>query len=160
LQPQAQPGCKAFVGIAQASLPTSTPLAPTDIWGGPLHATLGGEFLGTSAVLSGNDGEETWYEEQAVGVGKGGLYTVCIDHPACLDTFTYEVPMSIFPNPPSDLGIYIGYEVSIVKGTGKFAGASGNLRFRGPFIAWPDNNEFEASGRWYPEISGNICGVQ
>jgi hypothetical protein len=40
---RAQAGCKSFEAIAQASLPTSTRLAATDRWGGPLYASLEGE---------------------------------------------------------------------------------------------------------------------
>jgi hypothetical protein len=93
-------------------------------------------------------------------MGKGGSYTVCTDYPTCADSFTYEVPFAVFPAPPNDLGAYIGYTISIVKGTGKFAGATGNLNVRGPFIAWPDDNPIGASGKWHAEISGSICGIQ
>ena len=161
VKPHTQEGCKSFAGVAQATLPTSTPIAATDVWGGPLHAVLGGEFLGDKAVLSGNDGEEAWYEEETLGTGKGGLYTVCLNHPDCSDSFTLAVPVSVFPNPRNDLGTYIGYDVNVVQGTGKFSGASGDLKFRGSFIAWLDESSpLGVSGRWYPEISGTICGIQ
>ena len=160
VQPNAQPGCRSFAGVAQATLPTSTPIAATNVWGGPLHALLGGEFLGTKAALSGNDGESVWYEEGTLGTAKGGEYTVCLNHPSCSDTFTFAVPASVFPNPSSDLGTYIGYDASILRGTGRF-GATGELKFRGSFIVWPDESSpLGASGRWYPEISGAICGIQ
>src|SRR5215470_17393973 len=69
---QAQPsGCKSFQAIAQTTLPTSTPLTPSDVWGGPLFGRLGDElFVG---VLSGGDGDTTWHG--AIGQGKGGSYT-------------------------------------------------------------------------------------
>ncbi len=158
---QAQPACKSFVAVGHAVLPSSTPLADTDTWGGPLYATLAGEFLGTSAVLSGSDGEENWYEDGMVGVGKGGSYTVCTDYPACSNTFTYEIPFAVFPGPPDSLMTYTGYSITIVKGTGRFAGASGALNVRGPANAWLDDaSPFGASGRWSAEITGTICGIQ
>jgi len=55
---------------------------------------------------------------------------------------------------------YIGYGVKIVKGSGKFAGASGNPEVRGPAVAWPDDNPIEWAGRWTAQISGAICGMQ
>jgi hypothetical protein len=163
---QAQPGCKSFEAIGQASLPSSTPLGLTfDVWGGPLYAMLGGEFLGVSAVFSGNDGEETFRSH--VGQGRGGSYTVGVNcNPglfySCTDTFTYEVPNAVFPSPPGQAGLlfYIGNTAKIVAGTGRFEGASGNLNVRGPAIVWPDSNPFGVSGRWDPEISGDICGIQ
>ena len=85
------PGCKLFVGIAHAVLPSSTPLADTDTWGRPSYATLDDEFLGMNTVLSGNDGDEVSYEDGYVGVGKGGSYTIGTGYPACTNTFTYEV---------------------------------------------------------------------
>ena len=161
VQPSAQAACKPFAGVAQATLPTSTPVATTDTWGGPLFALLGGELLGPKAVLSGNDGDEAWYEDETLGTGRGGQYTVCLNHPTCSDTFTIGIPVAVFPIPSSDLGTYLAYNVTIVKGTGKFAAATGDLKFRGTFIAWPDDSSpIGISGRWYPEIWGTICGIQ
>ena len=151
--------CKSFSAIAHAVLPSSTPMADSDSWGGPLYGMLGEDYLGLTAALSGNDGEETWYEDGALGVGKGGTYTVCTDYPACHDTFTYEVPFAVFPSQPGTLMDYIAYGIKIVKGSGKFAGASGNLDVRGPAVAWPDNSPLEWAGRWTAEMSGTICGI-
>jgi hypothetical protein len=169
-QAQAQSGCKSFEAIGQASLPSSTPLGVTfDVWGGPLYVMLEGQHLPGLTVFSGNDGLDTW--RRHIGQGRGGLYTVganCIApaSPAlgytCADTFSYEVPNSVFPSPPGQAGLvhYIGNTAKILGGTGRFTGASGNLNVRGPAIAWPDDNPFGASGRWNPEISGKICGIQ
>lgn len=156
----AQAKCKSFHAIAQAALPTSTPLAGSDVWGGPLQGTLGGGLL--FGVFSGNDGVDTWRGPGgAMGQGRGGSYTVCTDYPACTDSFTYEVPTAMFPGPPGQKGIgfYIGNTASIVGGTGRFATASGSLNVVGPAFAWPDNNEFGFSGRWNAELSGQICGI-
>jgi hypothetical protein len=156
---QAQSGCKDFQALVQAWLPTSTPLAPTDTWGGPLFGFLGGELL--PGVLSGNDGNETF--RQHMGAGRGGAYTVCVGYPTCTDSFTYEVPNAVFPIPPGKGGIvpYFGNTAKIVSGTGRFQAASGNLNVSGPAIVWPDSSSpFGVSGRWNPAISGRVCGVQ
>ncbi len=158
---QAMPGCKLFVGVAHAVLPTSTPMADSDSWGGPLSGMLDGEYLGNNTVLSGNDGEESWYEEGYVGVGKGGSYTICTDFPTCSNTFTYEVPFAVFPGTPSSLMSYLSYDIKILSGTGRFAGASGVLDVHGPAVVWPDDaSPLQWSGRWNAEISGNVCGIQ
>ena len=158
-QAKAQSGCKPFQAIVQASLPTSTQLAPTDTWGGPLYGTLGGElFLG---VLSGNDGNETWRPH--MGAGRAGSYTVCVGYPSCADSFTYEVANAVFPGPPGKNGLmsYYGNTAKIVLGTGKFQSASGNLNVSGPAIAWPDSNSpIGFAGKWNPVISGSVCGIQ
>ena len=156
---QAQPSCKDFQAIAQAWLPTSTRLAPTDTWGGPLFGFLGGDLL--VGVLSGNDGDETWRPH--MGAGTGGAYTVCVGYPTCTDSFTYEVPHSVFPIPPGKGGLvpYYGNTAKIVHGTGRFQNASGNLNVNGPAFVWPDSGSpFGVSGRWNPAISGKVCGIQ
>ena len=158
--PQDATACKSFSAVVHAVLPTASPMAETDSWGGPLAGMLGEEYLGPNAALSGNDGEETWYEDNNVGVGKGGAYTVCADYPTCQNTFTYEVPFAVFPSQPGALMDYIAYGIKIVKGTGRFAAASGNLDVRGPSVAWPDSNPMQWAGRWTAQITGTICGVQ
>jgi hypothetical protein len=162
-QAQAQSGCKSFEAIAQAALPSSTPLFKTfDLWGGPLYGMIGSELL-PQGVLSGNDGQDSWHG--AIGIGRGGSYTVCTNYPVCSDTFTYEVPNAVFPAPPGQGGLmrYIGNTAKIVQGTGRFLSASGNLNITGPAIAWPDNspnNPIGFLGRWNAELSGKVCGVQ
>jgi len=152
--------CKSFSAIVHAVLPSSTRMAETDSWGGPLYGMLGDEYFCLNAALSGNDGEETWYEDGNLGVGKGGAYTVCTDYPACLDSFTYEVPFAVFPSQPGALMDYIGYGIKIVKGTGRFARATGNLEVRGPAMSWPDDNPLQWAGRWTAQLSGTICDIQ
>jgi hypothetical protein len=152
--------------IAQAILPSSTPLGITlDVWGGPLSGVLGDGFL--QGLLSGNDGVGT--PKGSIGQGRGGSYTVAIGCPTpvvpgnpyvCTDSFTYEVSNAVWTQPPG-FGHYIGNTAKIVGGTGRFQFASGNLNVNGPFIAWPDGNSpFKLSGRWNPELSGQVCGVQ
>ena len=164
-QPQAQSNCEPFEAIAQAVLPSSTQLAPQtgifDVWGGPLSGMVGSEYI--QGVLSGNDGPRS--PHPAIGQARGGFYTVGLDctveggTASCKDTFTYEVPTSVF-TPPPGFGQYIGNTARIVRGTGRFEFASGNLNVRGPFVAWPDaNSPFGLSGRWNPELTGHICGV-
>jgi hypothetical protein len=46
----------------------------------------------------------------------------------------------------------------IASGTGRFAGATGNLLVKGPFLVWDLDKEIP-QGRFNAEISGNICGV-
>ncbi len=157
---QAQPGCQSFRAIAQATLPTSTPLAATDTWGGLLYGMLGGEFL--SGVLSGNDGDETFRSH--MGTGKGGAYTVGVGCApgvlyVCTDSFTYEVPNAVFPIPPGKIGFayYIGNTAKIVGGTGRFVSASGDLNVSGPAIVSLD---VFPVGRWNVELSGQVCGVE
>ncbi len=161
---RADRGCVAFQAIVQATLPTSTPLAATDIWGGPLYGSLGGELL--LGILSGNDGSATGHGK--IGQGRGGAYTVgtgCAPGPlyVCTDSFTYEVSNAVWPAPPGKIGFghYIGNTATIVSGTGRFQNASGNLNISGPFIAWEDSNSpLGVYGRWNSEISGTVCGIQ
>lgn len=163
-QAQAQQGCKAFHGVIQGNLPTVNQFASTDTWGGPVFASLAGEFL--SGGMSGNDG--TQYGQGAVSILKGGAYKVCFGTGAvwggpndCLDSFTYEVPQAVVIWPAANwLGNYKA-TANIVKGTHRFASASGHLDVAGPFILWTDTNSpFGVSGRWNGEFSGSICGVQ
>ena len=174
---QAQAGCKSIHLIGQATLPSSTPLGLTfDVWGGPVYGILGSVFP-FRGVVSGNDGQDSCpgpggdcsTSHAANGQGRGGSYTVGTDcvpvagspFLSCASTFTYEVPHAVFTMPPGGgfMG-YIGNTAKIVGGTGKYTGASGTLNVRGPAFAWPDTSAFGASGRWNPEITGNICGVQ
>jgi hypothetical protein len=163
---QTEPGCKSFQAIAQAVLPSSTPFAlpeaNTDIWGGPLFGMLGTEFV--AGILSGNDGEKS--AAGNIGQGLRGSYTVglnCTGSPGgiytCADTFTYEVPIAVWNRPPG-FGRYVGSTARIVAGTGRFLSASGYLTVYGVFGGWPDAaSRLGSSGRWNPELSGQICGV-
>jgi hypothetical protein len=163
---QTEAVCKSFQAIAQAVLPSATPFAPpeanTDVWGGPLFGMLGTEFV--AGILSGNDGEKS--ANGNIGQGLRGTYTVgfnCTGVPGgtytCADTFTYEVPIAVWNRPPG-FGRYVGSTAKIVAGTGRFLSASGYLTVYGVFGGWPDAaSRIGSSGRWNPEISGQICGV-
>jgi hypothetical protein len=159
---QAPTGCVSFEAIAQAALPSSTPLFKTfDLWGGPVYGMLGSDVIPQGA-LSGNDGVDTWHK--TVGIGRGDSYTICTDYPICSDTFTYEVPNAVFPAPPGQGGLmrYSGNTAKIVQGTGRFQYATGNLNVSGPAIAWPDSNPgnpIGALGRWNASLSGKVCGI-
>ena len=89
---RAQSNCKSFEAIIQASLPTSTRLAATDVWGGPLYGSLDGERL--LGVWSGNDGVVS--RQGVNGRGTGGASTIgfnCVPgNPflLCADTLTVE----------------------------------------------------------------------
>jgi hypothetical protein len=151
---QAQQGCTEFRAIGQASLPAPIPLHPdTDTWGGSVYGSLGGEFL--SGIFSGNDGNQSW--QGAGGTGRNGSYEFVFGS----DRFTMEVHAAFgFPPGKVGLGNYRG-SAKIVEGsgTGRFANASGNLDWAGPFIVWtPDGENFY--GRYNAEIRGNICGVE
>jgi hypothetical protein len=157
---QAQPGCLALRGVVHFVLPTPYPLAPTDTWGADIYASLGGEFM--HGTLSGNDGI-TMGHGPILGQGRGGSYTICLQYPACTDSFTYEVPTSVFQFSPGKIGLgdYKGNTAKIVGGTGRFQGASGNLNLSGPFIVWPsDTSPIGVAGRGSIELSGSVCGVQ
>jgi hypothetical protein len=112
---QAQSTCKSFGAIVHATLPTSTPLALDDTWGGPLYAILGASL--NVGILSGNDGSEIWRGHLGnMGQGRDGVYTVgfgCTTgsgtYPtgapllSCTDSFTYQVPHAVFPGPPGQV---------------------------------------------------------
>jgi hypothetical protein len=161
---QAQQKCKAFHGFVQGILPTPNPFASTDTWGGRVFFNLDGEFL--QGGLSGNDGTE--YPHGPVSIFKGGQYKLCLTSAAvwggtndCSDSLTYNVSQAVVIWPTGKfLGSYKG-TANIVKGTNRFASASGQLDIAGPFIVWEDSNSvFGVSGRWDGDISGRVCGVQ
>jgi hypothetical protein len=153
---QAQTACKPFRALGHASLPTSTRIAPTDRWGGPLYGMLGDEVL--LGAFSGNDGDVS--RQGVIGQGRDGAYTVCVGYPDCTDSFTYEVPNAVWPSPPGRAGFmeYFGNTARIVRGTGRFATAWGILHVSGPAVAW--TVQTGKTARWNAELSGDICGVQ
>ena len=155
---QAQPNCLDFTAIAQAVLPSSTPINPaTDTWGGPLVGMLGGQLF--QGVLSGNDGSETWRKH--MGSGQDGLYTICAGNPLWTNCFSYAVPHAVFPGPPGQKGIefYMGNTAKIAGGTGQFLGVTGNISVSGPALAWTPDNGTTWYGFWNPEIKGKVCGL-
>jgi hypothetical protein len=98
---------------------------------------------------------------------RDGEYTVCLTSKAewggpndCSDSFTIKVPQAVVIWPAGKLlGSYKAIW-NIVKGTGRFKFASGQLEVPGTFILWNDaNSRFGVSGRWNGEFSGRICGV-
>lgn len=162
---QAQQACAEFRGVVQATLPTSYPILDTDVWGGPVYASLGGDIL--IGGMSGNDGDASQHG------ARGGRYRLDLCPPpvpglpifplSCADSFTYEVTNAVFGFAPgkAGLGDYKGNSAKIVSGTGKFLGASGNLNVAGPYILWPDSSSpFTVRGRWNGELSGSVCGVR
>jgi hypothetical protein len=164
-QAHAQQACTEFRGIVQAELPTSYPILGTDVWGGPIYTSLGGDIL--IGGISGNDGDPSQHG------GRGGRYRVDLCPPpapglpifplSCGDSFTYEVANSVFGFAPgkAGLGDYKCNTAKIVSGTGRFLGASGNLNVVGPFILWPDSTSpFTVRGRWNGEVNGNICSAR
>ncbi len=156
--------CEAFRGFTDLNLPTTNQFAPTDTWGGPIYINLDGEFL--QGGVSGNDGTED--PHGPVSIFDGGEYKVCLTSAAawggpddCLDSFTYRVPHAgvIWPT-GKFLGSYKA-TANIVRGSGKFASASGQLDLAGPFIVWPNSDSvFGVSGRGNLDLSGTICGVK
>jgi hypothetical protein len=167
LSAQEQQGCTEIRGVIQGILPSPYPIAPDgiDVWGGSVYASLGGEPL--IGIMSGNDGGESQHG------GRGGHYKVYLCGPdtpgalqyppACPDSFTYEVPNSVFGFAPGKVGLgdYKGNTAKIVSGTGRFLGATGNLNIAGPYILWADSGSvFGVDGRWNGEFSGRICGVK
>jgi len=160
---QAQDRCKAFHGFVQGALPTPNRFAASDTWGGPIFGNLDTEFL--QGGISGSDGTE--YPHGPISIFKNGEYKVCLT-PAitwggpsdCLDSFTYRAQALVIWPAGESLGTYKA-TAKIVKGTHRFASASGHLEIAGPFIVWADpNSVFEVSGRWNAEVNGKVCGVR
>jgi hypothetical protein len=162
-QTQMRQQCKPFHAIVQGMLPTPNQFEDTDAWGGTVFGTLDGEFL--QGGLSGNDG--TAYGDDKVSIFKGGRYKVCFAGGSawggpsdCANSFTYEAQAVVIWPTANSLGSYKAH-AKIVKGTGRFASASGYLNIGDPFILWPDvNSPFGVYGRWNAEITGNVCDVQ
>ncbi len=163
-QAQVRHTCKPFHAMAQGILPTPNQFEPTDTWGGTVYGTLDGGFL--QGGLSGNDG--TAYGDDKVSIFRGGRYTVCFASgpvwggPSdCADSFTYEAQAVVVWPTANLLGSYKAH-AKIVKGTGRFAAATGYLKIaEGPFILWSDaSSPFGVFGRWNGEFSGSICGIQ
>ena len=162
-QGQTKQSCKVFHAVLQFVLPTPNQFSSTDTWGGPIFGNLDTEFV--QGGISGNDGTE--YPHGPMSIFKDGLYKVCLTSAAawggpndCLDTFTYKPQAVVIWPAGESLGSYKA-TAKIVKGTNKFARASGHLEISAPFIVWLDpNSVFGVSGRGSAEVNGRICGVQ
>ena len=156
LRAQAQGGCTPFEAIVQGIYPSPLPLVSADdSWGGPIYASLGGEFL------AGNmSGKEEGSGHGTTGKGTGTTYKVCFGD--CTHSFTYEAVNAVWPVQPGKVGMgyYQANSAKIVQGTGRFQYASGNLNVAGPFIVWTPDNGTTWLGRWNAEIKGHICGVE
>jgi len=160
---QAHDSCKSFHAVLQFILPTPNQFDPSDTWGGPIFGNLGTEFL--QGGISGNDGTE--YPHGSMSIFKDGLYKVCLTPAAawggasdCLDSFTYKAQAVVIWPAGESLGSYKA-TAKIMKGTHRFASASGHLEIQTPFIVWPDpNSVFTVSGRGSAEVNGKICNVQ
>jgi len=149
---QAQQACTEFRAIGHATLPTPHPLSDTDTWGADVWGTLGGQLL--SGYVTGNDGNTSGHG--VTGMGTNGSYTYVFG----TDTIVVEIAHAAWPFPPGKAGLgYYRGAGKIVQGTGRFANASGNIDWAGPFMVWtPDGTNYQ--GRFNPEIRGNICGVE
>jgi hypothetical protein len=160
---QAQQKCKSFHAVLQLVLPTPNQFDPADTWGGPVFGNLDSGFL--QGGISGNDGTE--YPHGPISIFKDGLYKACLTSAAswggpndCLDSFTYKAQAVVIWPAGESLGSYKA-TAKIVKGTNRFASASGHLEIEAPFIVWPDpNSVFGVSGRGNADVNGKICGVQ
>ncbi len=159
-----QPG-RAFRAVWSLNLPTPEMLLPSDTWGGPVYASLDGESL--VGLAAGNDGNETDYP--SFSIFKDGAYTVCFAKSVaagwggasdCADSFTWEVPQAFVTWPGADaLGSYTAM-ANIVRGTGRFASASGHVHITCPFILWTPDNGTSWFGRGSAVITGTISGVK
>lgn len=159
-----QPG-KAFRAVWSLTLPTPEMLLPTDTWGGPVYASLDGEFL--LGLAAGNDGNETDYP--SLSIFRDGMYTVCFAKSVaagwggasdCADSFTWQVPHAFVTWPGAEaLGSYTATG-NIVHGTGRFASASGHLNITCPFILWTPDDGTTWLGRGSTVITGTIYGVK
>jgi hypothetical protein len=150
---QAQNNCTGFQGIIQAHLDSQVGLT------GPVWASLGGE-----EVLSGTFVTSDWttYNSWArgkVGFETGGelLWSFGPD-----GTFTTAFVRGDYPSPPGKLGFAQFHgTLKQIRGTGRFAGASGDFAWGGPILFWaltPDPYG-PAEAHWNAEIDGKVCNV-
>jgi len=155
----AQQSCRDFHAIIQGRFPLEAPLPlrEGDGWGGNIYGYLDQEPL--VGIFSGNDGTVTWHKW--VGMGKDGTYKFAFGPLANNNTFTIAANQATFPNPPGKFPLGGMYQSAwkIAEGTGRFQYASGNLRAKGPYLVWTEDN-VNFFGRWNAEITGNICGVE
>jgi hypothetical protein len=159
---QAQSSCASFDGLGQMLIPTTKPLALGHRWGGDIYLKIGDEYL--RGLISGEDG--TVVRGPNTGHGKHGVYIIGFDCVAgnptwtCADTIRIAVPNSIFGPGAPIFGQYQGNAAYIDGGTGRFEFVTGNTTFNGPYIVWATGATPPFNGRFNPEMSGQICGVE
>ena len=162
---QAQNACMSFDAIGQLIIPTTNPLVAGNRWGGNLYVKMGDEYL--QGLISGDDGFTV--RKPNLGHATGGLYTIGFDcvGPApgstvwtCTDTIKIVVPNSIFGPGAPIFDQYQGNSAYFDGGTGRFASATGDITFRGPYIVWNTGGTPPRTGRFNPELNGQICGVE
>ena len=162
-----QEGCKPFRALGQGLLRPAQKMAPSDVWGGTLYASLDGEAL--TGYFGGNDGLVT--RQGVNGQGEGGVYRAgfgCTLDPVtnlytCAHTIVFEAQHSVFPVMPGWIGFGVDHAntATITSGTGRFANAWGNLNFGGPYYVWANPNAPPAKlGRFNADLYGMICGAE
>jgi hypothetical protein len=159
---QAQSNCTSFDALGQLIIPTTNPLAVGHRWGGQVYIKMGDEYL--QGLISGDDG--TVVRQPNTGHGKDGLYIIGFDcvpgTPTwmCADTINIEVPNSIFGPGAPIYDQYQGNSAYFNGGTGRFEFVTGQTTFRGPYIVWNTGGMPPRTGRFNPEMNGQICGVE
>ena len=159
---KAQEACKSFDALGQLIIPTTNPLATGHRWGGQIYIKMGDEYL--QGLISGDDG--TVVRKPNLGHGTDGMYIIGINcvfgtpHWTCTDTININVPNSVFGPSAPIYDQYQGNSAYFNGGTGRFQNASGDITFRGPYIVWNTGGTPPRTGRFNPELNGNICGVE
>lgn len=158
---RAQDYCNTFQAIGQLIIPTTNPLAPGHRWGGQIYIKMGDEFL--LGLISGEDGQVV--RKPNLGHGSDGLYIIGFNcttgspNWTCTDTINVRVPNSVFGGTAPIFDQFQANSAYFDGGTGRFANATGNTNFRGPYIVWPTGGMPPFNGRFNPEFFGQICGV-
>ena len=132
---------------------------PLDVWAGPVQIVLGNNEVLTG-IVSENDGAIVDPQHGNAGQGRGGSFLFDLGQNG---TFIVRNANAIWPAIPRFGGSNFATgnfraAGSIESGTGRFATATGNINFDGPFLAW-NADVFPPSGRFNNNISGNVCGV-
>lgn len=158
----AQSPCKSFEAIGQMLIPTTKPLETGHRWGGDVYIKMGDEYL--QGLISGDDGQVV--RQPNTGHGRGGLYIIGFNctpdtpHWTCAETIRITVLNSIFGPTAPIYDQYQGNSAYFDGGTGRFQYATGNVRLSGPYIVWNTGGTPPRTGRFNPEINGQICGVE
>lgn len=160
---QAQAPCQSFDALGQMLIPTQQPLETGHRWGGQIYIKMGDEYL--QGLISGDDGEVVRLPN--TGHGKHGLYIIGFNctagtpHWTCAETINIKVPNSIFGATAPIYDQYQGNSAYFDGGTGRFQYATGNITLNGPYIVWnTPGGPTPRTGRFNPELKGNICGVE